>query len=118
MATQYNSTSSDIPPITDIGVSVKGVSPGGYTHMSEIYGYVPLWRPPFSGSSAAPETHLFTPSVSSYALRFPFFEKFSILGLLLSDFGKISAPNTLILAKICSQDPSFLRKNPFCRPYF
>ena len=33
---------------------------------------------PFSGSSAAPETHLFTPSVSSYALRFPFFGKFSI----------------------------------------
>ena len=42
------------------------------------YGYVPLWWPPFSGSSATPETHLFTPSVSSYALRIPFFEKFGI----------------------------------------
>ena len=85
-------------------------SPGEGTHMSEVYGYVPLWQPPFLGSSAAPETHLFTPSVSFYALHFPFFKKLAFLGPFLSDFGKFSAPNTLILAKICSQDPSMLRK--------
>ena len=46
-------------------------------------------------------------------LHFSFFKKKKIafLGPFLSDFGQISAPNTLILAKICSQDPSFLRKN-------
>ena len=60
---------------------------------------------PFSGPSAAPETHLFTPSVNSYALRFLFFEKKKKnLGPFLSNFGKISAPNTLILVKICFQD--------------
>ena len=40
----------------------------GGIHMSEVYGYVWLWQPPFSGSSTAPEIHLLTPSVSSYAL--------------------------------------------------
>ena len=44
---------------------------------------------PFLGSSAAPETHLFTPSVSSYAFYFLFFEKLSNLGPFLSNFGKI-----------------------------
>ena len=47
----------------------------GGTHMSEVYGYVRLWRPPFSDAFAAPKTHLFSPSVRSYALCFPFFEK-------------------------------------------
>ena len=78
----------------------------GGTHMSEVYGYVPLWWLPFSGYSAAPETHLFTPSVNFYALCFPFSKILAILGPFFSDFGKISAPTHLIH----SQDPSFLRK--------
>ena len=49
---------------------------------------------------------------------FCFLKNSSFLGSFLSDLGKISASNTLILAKICSQNPSFLRKNLFCRPYY
>ena len=41
---------------------------------------------------------------------FPFSKNSAFFGPFLSDFGKISAPNTLILAKICSPDPSFLKK--------
>ena len=37
-------------------------------------------------------------------------ENSAFLGPFVSDFGKISTSNTLILAKICSQDPTFLRK--------
>ena len=63
---------------------------------------------PFSGGSAAPETHP-TPSVSSYILSFPFFEKFSIFRPISLQFGQnfSSKLNTLILAKIIFQDPSF-----------
>ena len=61
-------------------------------------------------SSATPETHLFTPSVSSYALHFHLLKNSTFLGSFFSDFSKISAPNTLIWAKICSLDPSFLTK--------
>ena len=68
--------------------------------------------PPFLGSSTAPETHLFIPSVSSYALHF--LKNSAFLGPFFSDFGKISAPNTLILAKICSQDSNLSRKTLFC----
>ena len=56
---------------------VKKWSPGnkpGGTLTCERY----TLTTPFSGASAAPETHLFTLSVSSYALRFPFFEKIGI----------------------------------------
>ena len=81
---------------------LKGRGLGG-THMSEVYGYVPLCQPaPLFRLLAAPETHLFPPSVSSYASVFHFT---AFLGPFLSDF---SAPNILILAKICSQDPSCL----------
>ena len=38
---------------------------GGGTHMSEVYGYVPLWRPHFSGLSAVPDNYLFTTNVIS-----------------------------------------------------
>ena len=55
---------------------------------------------PFSGSSAAPKTNFFTPTVSSYALRFQ--KKKSIFGLFSLQFWQNSAPNTLILVKICT----------------
>ena len=52
--------------------------------------------PPFQ---AAPGTHLFTPSVSSYTSIFHFLKNSAFLGPFLSDFGKISAPNTLIFGE-------------------
>ena len=66
----------------------------------------------FWSSSAAPETHLFTPSVSSYALRFPFFEKFDIFRPISLQF---SAPHT---KKIIPETLVFKEKNQFCRPCF
>ena len=42
---------------------------------------------------AAPETHIFTPSVSYYAIRVRFSKNSAFLGPFLSNFGKISAPN-------------------------
>ena len=91
------------------------LQPGG-THMSEVYRYVPL-GPTFSGSSAAPETrYLLTPSVSSYAFRFS--KNSTFLGTFFSDFGKISAPNTLMLAKFRSQDLSVYEKIRSVDPTF
>ena len=92
---------------TGIYQLVSDLSWGGATHMSEVYGYVPLWQPRFSGSSATPEaTFLHLMSVLMPSI-FHFLKNSAFLGPFLSDFGKISAANTLILAKICSQDPSF-----------
>ena len=73
--------------------------------------YVPHWRLPISDSSAAPETHLFTPSVSYYALHFPlffffFFEKFSIW-----------RPISLWFWQNFGSKPTTFGKNLFCRPY-
>ena len=61
----------------------------------------------FDGSSAAPETHLFTPSVSSYALCFLFFEKFCIFRSIFHWFWQ----------NISSKHTHF-GKNLFPRPYF
>ena len=99
---------------------------GGHSHVRGIGLQVcAALMTPFSGFSATPETHLFTPSVpasvSSYALRFLgfFFPKNSaFLGPFLSDFGKISAPNNTNFDENLFPRPYFCVKNPFCRPYF
>ena len=77
----------------------------GYSHVRGIRVCAALTTP-FLGSSATPETHLFKnlvlvliPSV------FRVLKYLAFLGPFLSDFGKISAPNTLIVAKSCSQGP-------------
>ena len=91
--------------------------PGGRgIHMSEVYRYVPLWQPPLSDSSAVPETHLFTPSVSSYEL--PFSEKFSIFRPISLRFWQNFSSKHTNFGENFSQDPSFLRRNLFCKPYF
>ena len=51
---------------------------------------------PFSGSSATPETDLFTPSVSSHTLCFQL-KNLAFLCPFLADVGIISVPNMLIL---------------------
>ena len=95
--------------------------PGGSAHMLEVYGYVPLWRPPFQaplllqGPTFLHLVSVLMPSVFCFSINLALLDPF------LSDFGKISAPNTLIMTKIRSQDPSFLRKKKNvwqCRPYF
>ena len=78
---------------------------GGGAHMSEVYGYEPLWWPPVSGSSAAPETHLV--SVLA-ALHFP--KKYAFLGPFLSDFGKNFSSKLTNFGKICSQGLKFKKK--------
>ena len=99
------------------------IQAGGHSHVRGIWVCAALTFP-LSGSSTAPEFHLFTPSSLLMPSIFCFLTNLAFLGSFLSDFGNISAPNTLILAKICSQDPSFVfvlvfrEKNLFCRPYF
>ena len=88
-------------------------SPGGHSHVRGIR-VCAAFKTPFSGSSATPETHFFTLGVSSYAFQFPFLKNSAFLDPFYSDFGKISAPNTLILVKSCSKDHSFLRKKKIC----
>ena len=57
------------------------------------------------------ETHLFTPSVSSYALCFQKKKKkTSIFRPISPIFGKISAPNTLILQKFVPKTLVFKEK--------
>ena len=83
-----------------------GLAGGGGTHV-KVYGYVydppffqappPLQRPTFS--------HLLSVNMPSL-FRFRK-KKIGIFRPISFDFCKISAPNTLILAKIRSQDPSF-----------
>ena len=64
-----------------------------------------------SCSSAAPETHIL--HLASVIMPSVFRSKNSaFLGPFLSNFGKISAPNTLISAHIRSQDPSFRSVDP------
>ena len=71
---------------------------------SEVYGYVLLWRPllrldhHFRDPSFYTSVSVLMPSI------FHFLKKSAFLGPFLSDFGEISALNTLILDKICSQD--------------
>ena len=103
-------------PLPNFAFSTRG---RGHSHVRGIWVCAALMTP-FSGSSTAPETHFFTPiSVSSYALLYLFLNSAS-LGPFLSDFGKISAPNThtnfdknlfpvplLFKKKICSVDPTF-----------
>ena len=57
-----------------ISMSNGNKNPGGHSYVRSIWECVTLTTP-FSGFSATPETDLFTPSVSSHALRFPFFKK-------------------------------------------
>ena len=97
---------------------------GGHSHVRGIWVCATLMTPLFRllrcSRSRPSLLHLVSVLMPS-VFRFFFFEKIlAFLGSFLSDFGRISAPapNTLILAKICSQGPSFLRKNPFGRPYF
>ena len=52
------------------------LSRGGHSHVRGVWVCATLT--PLSGSSAVPDTHLFTPSVGSYALHFPFFKKIGI----------------------------------------
>ena len=98
------------------GVGNRG---GGGTHRSEVYGYVLLWWPP---PFQAPPPLQRPTVLHLVSVLMPFYFHFSknsaFLGQFLSNFVRISAPNTLILAKICSQVPNLLRKNLFCRPYF
>ena len=90
---------------------------GGHSHIRGIIRVCAALTNPFSGSSAATAAHLFTPSVSSYALCF--FEKFSIFRPISLrswqnfsskhiNFGKKFVPKTLFLKKkIHSVDPAF-----------
>ena len=67
--------------------------------------------PPFLGSSAAPETHLFTPSVSSYALQFPFFEKFCIFRpISLRFWQNCSSKHTIFWQKFVTKTLVFKEK--------
>ena len=77
--------------------------------MSEVYGIcATLTTPPFQAPLLQRPTFLHLVSVLMPSI-FHFPQKSAFLGSFLSNFGKISAPNTLIVAKICSQDPSFLK---------
>ena len=69
--------------------------------------------PPFQGPTFLHLVSVLMPSVVCFSKNSAF------LGPFLSDFGKISAPNTLIWAKICTQGHFFFKeKNLFCRSYF
>ena len=79
---------------------------------------MPLWQPPILGYSAAPETHIFTPSVNSYALCFLFFGKilhfqahfsptWAKFQLQTQSFWRNFVPKTLVFKeKISSLDPT------------
>ena len=77
--------------------------------MSDVYGYVPLTTPLFwlLHHSRDPPFYTYCQLLSPV---FRFSKNSAFLGPFLSDFGKISAPNTLILPNICSHDPSFFKK--------
>ena len=84
-------------------------NPGGHSHVRGILVCSAL-RPPFQAPPPLYRpTFLHLVSVLMPSI-FHFLKNSAFWGPSLSDFGKISTPNTLILAKICSWDPIFLRK--------
>ena len=92
----------------------------GGTHIVRWYGDVLPSRYPFFGSHfSSGDPHLFKPFSSSRdPLQF-FWKKLASQDQVLLILTKFSAPETLILAKNCSGDPSFKqKKKKFQRPYF
>ena len=79
--------------------------PRGGTHIARMYGDMPPSRPPFSDQILAPKTHLFKP-----CSRDPTWIFFFLIFNFKTNFCQFLAPQTHILAKICSGDPSFKPK--------
>ena len=86
---------------------------GGHSHWKVVWGRAVL-KTPFSGQILAPETHLFTP----FPVRSPHLEFYEKILHFKTIFCRFLAPETQILAKIRSRDPSSKPKNQFRRPNF
>ena len=79
--------------------------PRGHSHVRDVWVCVTL-----TTTYEAP-----LPLQRPIFLHLSVFQKFSICPFL-SDFGNISAPNTLIVTKNCSQDPSFFKNKSVVDP--
>ena len=69
--------------------------------------YMPLWWPPFQAPRPLQRLTFSHLALVLMPSIFCFLKNLAFLGQFLCNFGKISALNTLILVKICSQDPRF-----------